>query len=99
MNKWPDKIPIVLEKSSKAKIKDFPKHKFLCPREYSVRQFLGSLRRRASIGRDKALFLFINGTELATGDATMASIYEHKKDEDGFLYILLSDQEVMGSCK
>ena len=46
--------------------------------------------------RDTALFIFVNGKELVTGDASMTAIYEQKKDEDGFLYMIYSDQDVMG---
>jgi hypothetical protein len=39
----------------------------------------------------------VNGTEVITlGSVTVAQIYSEKKDPDGFLYILYSDQENFG---
>ena len=97
LSKWPDKVPIIMEKSANSRVEDFPKNKFLCPADYSVHQFLSSVRKKINVGKDTALFVFINGTELAAGDTSMSVLYQLKRDDDGFLYILLSDQEVMGN--
>lgn len=94
--KWPDKIPIILEKAKNSQLEDIPKNKFLCPADYTVQQFLGCIRKKIQMRRETALFVFINGRDLVSGDAPMAQIYENKKDEDGFLYMIFSDQDVMG---
>mmetsp|Transcript_2717 Transcript_2717/g.4237 ORF Transcript_2717/g.4237 Transcript_2717/m.4237 type:complete len:118 (+) Transcript_2717:36-389(+) len=96
-SKWPDRIPIILEKAKTSRLEDIPKNKFLCPPEYTVQQFLGCIRKKVKLSRDTALFVFVNGTELVSGDASMKNIYDQKKDEDGFLYMIYSDQEVMGN--
>lgn len=95
--KWPGKIPIIIERSPTSQLEALPKSKFLCQAEYTVLQFLGCLRKKMNLLRDVALFVFVNGTELFSGDASMSAIYESKKDEDGFLYLTISDQEVMGN--
>jgi len=95
-SKWPGRIPIILEKSKNSQLEDIPKSKFLCPSDYSVQQFLGCIRKKVKMRRDTALFIFVNGRELVTGDSSMQGIYEQKKDEDGFLYMIYSDQDVMG---
>lgn len=94
--KWPDKIPIILEKSKNSQLAEIPKNKFLCPSEYSVQQFLGCIRKKIQLRRETALFVFVNGTDLVSGDNPMAQTYEQNKDEDGFLYMIYSDQDVMG---
>ena len=96
LSKWPGRIPIILEKSRNSQLDDMPKSKFLCPPEYTVQQFLGCIRKKIKMRRDTALFIFINGKELVTGDSSIIAIYEEKKDEDGFLYMIYSDQDVMG---
>ena len=96
-SKWPGRIPIILEKSKNSQLEDIPKSKFLCPSDYTVQQFLGCIRKKVKMRRDTALFIFVNGKELVTGDASMLAIYEQKKDEDGFLYMIYSDQDVMGA--
>ena len=94
--KWPGKIPIILEKSQTSQLDEISKTKFLCPSDYTVQQFLGCIRKKIKLRKDTALFIFVNGKELVTGDASMSAIYQMKKDQDGFLYMIYSDQDVMG---
>ena len=96
LSKWPGKVPIILEKSQNSKLDEISKTKFLCPPDYTVQQFLGCIRKKIKLRRDTALFIFVNGKELVTGDASMSAIYQMKKDQDGFLYMIYSDQDVMG---
>lgn len=94
--RWPGRIPVILEKARNSALEEFEKSKFLCPSDYTVQQFLSCLRKKIKMSRDKALFVFINGKELVSGDSPMAQVYESKKDEDGFLYMIYSEQEVLG---
>ena len=96
VNKWPGRIPIIMEKAATSRLPELAKSKFLCPSEYSVQQFLGCIRKKTDLPRDTALFIFVNGRDLVSGETSMSAVYEQKRDEDGFLYILFSDQEVMG---
>ena len=59
LSKWPDKVPIIMEKSANSRVEDFPKNKFLCPADYSVHQFLSSVRKKINVGKDTALFVFM----------------------------------------
>ena len=94
--RWPGRIPVILERARNSRLEEFEKSKFLCPNEYTVQQFLSCLRKKIKMSRDKALFVFVNGKELVTGDTPMAHLYESKKDEDGFIYMIYSEQEVLG---
>lgn len=94
--RWPGRIPVILERAKNSRLEEFEKSKFLCPNEYTVQQFLSCLRKKIKMSRDKALFVFVNGNELVTGDTPMVQVYESKKDEDGFLYMIYSEQEVLG---
>jgi hypothetical protein len=38
----------------------------------------------------------VNGTDIISGDMLIRNVYESKKDEDGFLYMNYSEQEVLG---
>ena len=95
--RWPGRIPVILERSKGCGLPEFEKSKFLCPSEYTVQQFLTCLRKKIQLPRDKALFVFVNGKELVSGDCPMPQVYETKKDEDGFLYMIYSEQEVLGA--
>ena len=93
---WPDKIPIVVEKNLTSKLADVPKAKLLCPKLYSYSQFLMCLRMKLKLGKDDSLFVFINKTNLVTGDKPMRALYEEYKEEDGFLYLTYCEHESLG---
>lgn len=94
-NKYPDRIPVVVEKAPRSSIQDIDKRKFLVPSDLTVAQFMYIIRKRIQLPPEKAMFLFVNKVLPATS-ATMGSIYEESKDEDGFLYIAYSGENTFG---
>ena len=90
ISKWPGRVPIIMEKAPQSRLAELPKSKFLCPADYSVQQFIGNIRKKVDLPKDVALFMYVNGVDLVSGDNIMSTIYEQKRDEDGFLYIVLS---------
>ncbi|XP_065828466.1 uncharacterized protein [Oscarella lobularis] len=93
--KYPDRIPVVVEKAPRSNIPEIDKRKFLVPSDLSVAQFMYIIRKRIQLAPEKAMFLFVNRV-LPTASATMGSIYEEHKDEDGFLYISYSGENTFG---
>ncbi|CAH1779711.1 unnamed protein product [Owenia fusiformis] len=94
-SKYPDRIPVVVERAPKSQINEIDKRKFLVPNDISVAQFMWIIRRRIQLASEKALFLFV-GKVLPTTSASMGQIYEEHKDEDGFLYIAYSGENTFG---
>ncbi|XP_057291212.1 gamma-aminobutyric acid receptor-associated protein-like 2 [Hydractinia symbiolongicarpus] len=95
-SKYPDRIPVVVEKAPRTNIMDIDKRKFLVPSDLTVAQFMYIIRKRIQLPPEKAMFLFVNKILPATS-ATMGSIYQEHKDEDGFLYIAYSGENTFGS--
>ena len=98
MRKYPDRIPILVYKSSRASanIPDIDKHKFLSPVDLTLGQFQYVIRKRLKLSPDNALFLFINGAVYCTSDLII-SIYEKAHDaEDGFLHMEYSGESTFG---
>lgn len=93
---WNDRVPIILQKSKDSKLEDVSNSKLLCPKHYTYQQFLQGLRQKIKLPKEHALFVFLNGKELLTGDRTLASIYEQYKDPDGFLYIMYCENPTLG---
>ena len=61
--KYPDRIPIIVNRSDSAGV-DVPyidKHKFLVPSDLTMGQFQYVIRKRLTLTPDKALFIFVNG--------------------------------------
>lgn len=97
LTKYPDRIPIICERSLKAG-HDCPiidKKKYLVPRELTIGQFLYVVRKRIRLPPEKALFLFINGT-IPTTSCLISEIYHRHKDEDGYLYITYGQENTFG---
>jgi len=93
--KYPDRVPVIVEKSPKAFIEDIDKKKYLVPADLSVGQFIYVIRRRIKLSPEKAIFIFVNGI-LPPTSALMSFIYEEYKDSDGFLYITYSGENTFG---
>jgi GABA(A) receptor-associated protein len=95
-DKYPTKIPIIVEKNKKSSVPDLDKGKFLVPADLTVGQFLHIVRKRIKLSSEQALYIFINNTIPPTS-APLTSLYEHHKDEDGFLYITYSGENTFGT--
>ncbi|XP_008345819.2 autophagy-related protein 8C-like [Malus domestica] len=94
--KYPDRIPVIVEKAARSDIPDIDKKKYLVPADLNVGQFVYVVRKRIKLGAEKAIFIFVNNT-LPPNAALMSTIYDENKDEDGFLYLTFSGENVFGS--
>merc|ERR1712080_282951 len=94
--KYPDRVPVIVEKSPKARIGDLDKKKYLVPSDLTVGQFCFLIRKRVSLRPEDALFFFVNNVIPPTS-ATMGSLYQEHHEEDFFLYIAYSDESVYGA--
>ena len=95
--KYPDKIPIICEKDSKVKMKDFVKTKFLAPLNSTVFELFEQIRKINDIKKEEALFFLINGKHSINQNCNISEIYKKYHDEDGFLYIAYSKEIIWGS--
>ncbi|RZB64048.1 Autophagy-related protein 8C isoform B, partial [Glycine soja] len=94
--KYPDRIPVIVEKAERSDIPDIDKKKYLVPADLTVGQFVYVVRKRIKLSAEKAIFVFINNTLPPTA-ALMSAIYEENKDQDGFLYMTYSGENTFGS--
>ncbi|VDM26088.1 unnamed protein product [Hydatigera taeniaeformis] len=58
--KYPDRIPVIVERHPGSQINDLDKHKFLVPNDITVAQFMWIIRKRLQLSPEKALFLFFD---------------------------------------
>jgi GABA(A) receptor-associated protein len=93
--KYPGRIPIIVNKSKTSDVPELDKHKFLAPADLTVGQFIYVVRRRLSLSPEKSLFLFVNNT-LPTTSTLLSQLYQYHKDEDGFLYMLYAGESTFG---
>ncbi|GLT83282.1 hypothetical protein SLE2022_015790 [Rubroshorea leprosula] len=94
--KYPDRIPVIVERAERSDIPDIDKKKYLVPADLTVGQFVYVVRKRIKLSAEKAIFIFVKNTLPPTA-ALMSAIYEENKDEDGFLYMTYSGENTFGS--
>ena len=97
MQKYPERIPIICERSSHTS-SDCPiidKNKYLVNIELTIGQFIYVIRKRMQLPPEKALFLFINGF-IPSSSHHLGDVYYLYKDQDGFLYITYSYENTFG---
>ena len=96
IEKYPDRIPIIVEKSIKSTLKDnIDKKKYLVPKTLSFSQFIYIIRKRIKINESEALFVFVNN-KIAPSNLSIETIYNKSKDEDGFLYVIYTNENTFG---
>ncbi len=97
MEKYPDKLPIICEKSS-LKEPNSSKSKYLVDVDLKIAQFMFVIRSKMIIDATQAIYLFVNGNTLVPSNAYLATIYEIYKDDDGFLYLNYATENTFGQA-
>ena len=93
--KYPNRIPIIINKSEESTLKDIDKQKYLVPNELTFSQFVYIVRKRIHLNESESLFLFINN-KLVPSNKSMKEVYDVDKDNDGFLYVNYTNENTFG---
>lgn len=93
--KYPDRVPVICEKTARSSMSEIDKNKYLVPMDLTIGQFVYVVRKRLKLPSEKAIFLFVGGTMKSTS-TQLQEAYDEHKDNDGFLYVTYSDENVFG---
>ena len=91
--KYSNRIPIIVDCKKNILI---DKNKYIVPNDLTIGQFLYTIRKRINLESKDAIFLLCNNKMLSTGEI-LSNVYELNKDEDYFLYIIISKENVFGN--
>ena len=109
--KYPDKIPVYVNKSNKSDINDIKKHKFLVPDTLTMGEFMIVIRQNIQLKPEQAITLFIqtidNNIIMSPTSETIGSVYyknvlsfqndpKYKNNIDGYLYLIYSGENTFG---
>jgi GABA(A) receptor-associated protein len=95
LNQYPDRIPIICEKSINGDNPEIDRHKYLVPKNYILGNFMCVIRKRIKLEPHEALFIFINNTIIPI-TSEIGEIYYKHRDPDGFLYVVYSKENIFG---
>ena len=95
LEKYPDRVPIIVEKNPNSDVPDIDKKKYLVPHDLSVGQWQYVIRKRLKLKSEEALFLFVN-KNLVPASSLIGQIYNENKNEDLFLYFTYSGENAFG---
>jgi len=95
--RYPDRIPVIVEKDHKEKsLPDIKRHKFLCPSSTTVGQLQAIIRQRLpNISADKSIYVFVNN-KIPSMSALLLNVYDEHMAKDGFLYVVYMGESVFG---
>jgi GABA(A) receptor-associated protein len=93
--KYPDRVPVIVEKAPKSALPDIDKRKFLVPNDVTVGQFIGIIRGRIKLHPAQAIFVFINN-ELPSLATPIVQIYDKHKSDDEALYMTYTGENTFG---
>ncbi|XP_059818933.1 gamma-aminobutyric acid receptor-associated protein-like [Hypanus sabinus] len=94
--KYPDKVPVIVEKCPRTRLRSLDKKKYLVPSDITVGQFCFLIRKRIQLRPEEALFFFVNNV-LPPSSATMGEVYKEHHEQDLFMYLLYSCESVYGN--
>ena len=95
MNKYPERIPCIVESKGIKNYNLLTKRKYLVPSDITIGHLIYVIRKRITLQQQDALYLFINNT-LPSSTNLLKQIYTEHKDLDGFLYILVERENTFG---
>lgn len=94
--KYPDRIPCIVEKAKHSNLAMIDKKKYLVPTELTLGQFQCIIRKRLKISQNQAIYFFINGDILAPASSIMENLYNEHKGENDFLTIIYAAENTFG---
>lgn len=96
MDKYPGRIPVVINKKIDDPLDDLDKKKYLIPSDMIFWQFLCILRKRLHLPAHKALFVLSNHGRLISNSSLVSLIYESEKSSDGYLRLVYASENAFG---
>lgn len=68
----------------------------MMPASFKMSEVISIIRKNLKIGRDQGLFLLAQGKHVMKANASLVTMYDKYKDQDGFLYIVYAEENIYG---
>jgi GABA(A) receptor-associated protein len=101
--KYPDRLPLVVNKHEKSELPEIAKKKFLVPRnmlcaefKYIINKYLQKENMNSNLS-DKSIYLYICDSRYSIKPSEVIhEIYDKYKSTDSFLYLMYSSENTLG---
>ena len=97
LSKYPDRIPIIVERCPRCTLPILRKRKYLCPATMTIAEFMYVLRKQVTLHASEAMFLLTDQGTMATTASVLSDIYAKHADTDKFLYLQYSSESTFGT--
>ncbi len=87
IEKYPGKIPVIVEKSDRLNIPDISKHKYLFNRNVKFGSVMVKIRKILGVSSSTEVYFSVNNNIIPKTYYIMNDIYEKYKDKDKYLYL------------
>ena len=95
LEKYPDRVPVYVNKKEGSNIEEITKHKYLVPKEMTMGNFIYVLRKNITLKSSQALFVFVDNL-IVSNSEMMGEVYDRHKHGDKFLYVIYSSESTFG---
>ena len=96
IEKYPDRVPVYIEKGDNKIKEQLKKNKYLVPKDITMGQFMYVIRKQLKIRPEDAIFIFCNNTIIPTSEI-LSEVYDNYKDkETEFLMMKYYKEGVFG---
>lgn len=97
--KYPDKVPVIVQVAKSSEIPQTRKPKYLMPKSISIGKVQTILRdylKDQDFDESKALFIFVKDVMPMISE-TLGDLDDQHRNEDGFLYLSYSGENTFGA--
>ena len=95
LEKYPDRVPVYVNKKEGSNVEEIKRHKYLVPKDMTMGNFIYVLRKNITLKSSQALFVFVDNL-IVSNSEMMGEIYNRHKNEDKFLYVIYSSESTFG---
>ena len=96
--KYPNKIPIIIQKYKNSTLKDLPRNKYLVDKSTPFFEFKYKIQKKLGLQYNQTLFFF-NGNNLVDNNMIIGAYYDLHKNSNGLLYINYTEENAFGFKK
>jgi GABA(A) receptor-associated protein len=92
--KYPGRVPVIVDVNDSNTLA-INKNKYIVPANLGLAHFIVELRKKINIDSSKSIFILINNKLMSSNDI-LSDIYDKNKELDGFLYMIVTVENVFG---